>query len=240
MLSKKKINGKGILIHGDCLDIMKGIPDNTFDVAFTSPPYAMETKNTQSNYKNKYISKESMTLKEWHKFLFEFTDELLRVCKSHVIINIQTNIQTKKYIYDYIGKYSNEIKQFIIWYKPNAQPSGTPNAFSNSYEIILVLSNKVKRVKASSTFCRNVIVENVNNNKEFHKIHRAVMNKNISDWCIKELTRKGDYVIDPFGGMGTTAVSCIEQGRKFLYIEKEEIYCKRAYKRIKEYLESEK
>lgn len=200
------------------------------------PPYALETRNTKSNYKNKYINKESMTFPEWHNFLFKFTDELLRICKSHVIINIQPNIQTKKYIYDYIGHYSKAIKQMIIWYKPNGQPSSTPNAFSNSYEFILVLSNKVKRVKANSKFIRNIIVENVNTNNEYKDIHKAIMNKKVADWCIKELTKEGDVVIDPFGGLGTTAICCIEQKRKFIYIEKEEIYCKEAYKRIKQYL----
>lgn len=234
MSNKKKIKGKGFLINGDCLEVMRTIPDNTFDVAFTSPPYAMERpKNLDIGWKQKYITQENMSPKQWFDFCVQFTDELLRVCKSHIVINIQPNITTKKYVYKFIGKYSDIIKQIIIWTKPNAQPSGTPNAFSNSYEFIFVLSNKVKRVKATSKFCRNVIVENVNANNDYKNIHKAVMNKKVADWCIKELTKEGDCVIDPFGGMATTAICCIEQNRKFCYIEKEKIYCKEAYKRIK-------
>ena len=61
----------------------------------------------------------------------------------------------------------------------------------------------------------NVLVQNINPNKEFASIHRAVMSKQFSDECIKEFTVEGDTVLDPFMGMGTTGVSCKEQKRNF-------------------------
>ena len=43
-----------------------------------------------------------------------------------------------------------------------------------------------------------------------------------------------DIVLDPFGGSGTTAVACINTGRKYLVIEKDPHYCEIARARVKE------
>jgi site-specific DNA-methyltransferase (adenine-specific) len=54
---------------------------------------------------------------------------------------------------------------------------------------------------------------------------------------IKELisltTKKGDLVLDPFMGSGTTAVACKELGRDFIGFEISDEYCNHAEKRIK-------
>ena len=65
----------------------------------------------------------------------------------------------------------------------------------------------------------------VNSQNEFAEIHHAVMPKKLSDLCIYEFSDKGDFVIDPFMGMGTTAMSCIDLKRNYFGFE----ICKEYY-----------
>ena len=44
-------NGKITLIHGDCMDYMRGLPDKAFDLAIVDPPY-FEGPNKPGFYRN--------------------------------------------------------------------------------------------------------------------------------------------------------------------------------------------
>lgn len=85
---KKKIKNKGILINGDCLEVLKTIPDDTFDVAFTSPPYNRKRNDKYTFYDD--------IIEDYFNFLVSFTNELLRVSKRHIFINIQKQYYNKK------------------------------------------------------------------------------------------------------------------------------------------------
>jgi len=52
-------------------------------------------------------------------------------------------------------------------------------------------------------------------------------------WLINQFTDPEDIVLDPFMGSGTTAISCIHLGRKFIGIEINESYFNTACERIK-------
>ena len=160
---------------------------------------------------------------------------MLRVSKKWVIYNVQGLSKNRANVYKLIGRYADRIHDIIIWHKPNGCPSSTKHAISNTYEYILLLKcDGVKRVPANSDFYRNVIYMPVNANKEFNKIHRAVMSKNLCDELIKEFTSEGDLVLDPFSGLGTTGVSCIEQNRNYLGIELCEDYINASRDRLEE------
>lgn len=58
------------------------------------------------------------------------------------------------------------------------------------------------------------------------------MPQKLSDIIIANLTFKGDFVLDPFSGLGTTAISCIKYGRKFYGIEIFEEYYNISKQRI--------
>ena len=225
------------VVLGDCLPNLKNIEDNTFDVTFTSPPYADSGNNNDwENYEKrgdksccthkKYISVESYNGEDWLNWQINIIDECLRVSKKMVIYNIGAILNNRVNVYKLIGHYAENLKDDIIWYKPNGLPSSTKGALSNTYEHILLIQKDMKQtIKVNSDFFRNVIVLPTNPNRKYAKIHKAIMNKELSDICIREFTNEGDLVLDPFMGSGTTALSCIDLHRNYYGYE----ICKEYY-----------
>jgi site-specific DNA-methyltransferase (adenine-specific) len=69
-------------------------------------------------------------------------------------------------------------------------------------------------------------------------IHPTLKPLALMEYLIQSYTNKGDLVIDPFMGSGTTGVACQRLGRLFIGIEKEKQYFDTAVKRIKEAVEN--
>ena len=55
------------------------------------------------------------------------------------------------------------------------------------------------------------------------------------EWLVKLVTRKGQIVLDPFLGSGTTLLACKKSGRKCIGIERESEYIEIAKERIKNF-----
>ena len=101
--------------------------------------------------------------------------------------------------------------------------------------VLILKPDGVKGCDVNSKFYTNVIVNNINPNKDYAKIHRAVMNKDFCSEIIKEFTQENDIVLDPFMGLGTTALCCMEQNRKFVGFELCETYITEMAKRLDNY-----
>lgn len=207
------------LLNGDCLELMKDITDKSIDISFTSPPY-----NRKRNDKYKFYDD---SLQDYFGFLCRFTDELLRVTKKHVFVNIQKNYYNKEDVFKYIGKYSNKIKEIIIWEKTNPMPASGKN-ITNSYEFFIVLGDEP--LKSNYTYTKNILSTSVNSNMP--KEHKAVMKQEVSDWFINNFTNENDIVLDCFMGLGTTGKSCLKNNRRFVGIELNENYFNIAKKNI--------
>ena len=207
------------LYNADCLEVMKTMPDKSVPVAFTSPPY-----NRKRNDKYKYYDDR---IDDYYKFMCDFTDELLRIAYRNVFINIQKNYYNKKDVHKYIGKYSDKIYENFIWVKSNPLPANGLNV-TNSYEYVLCFG---MWLKSNKTYTKNSLTTSV---AKMHKDHKAVMNQEVSDFFISNFTQDNDEIIDPFGGLMTTGLSCIKYNRNFIGIEKSKEYYDIAVKRIED------
>lgn len=233
------------IILGDCLENLKLIEDNSFDITFTSPPYGdigtesfedIKSKGKGNNpygIHRKYLNVEQH-IDDWYEWQVKIIDECLRVCKKWVVYNIGAIKTNRENVYKLIGHYADRIHDIIIWNKPNGLPTPNIGSISNTYEFILLIKKNPKdMIHVHSHNFRNVINEGVNSQNEFAHIHHAVMNKRVSDICINEFSEEGDIVLDPFMGMGTTAMSCIDLKRKYYGFEICEEYYNKCLERIK-------
>ena len=222
----------------DCLDGMKKMDSKSVDISFTSPPYndsGNETLHVSESHNShkKYLHVENRV--DWLDWQIECIDEMLRVSKKYVIYNIQAIINNRKNVYKLIGHYNDRIHDILIWNKTNGAPTSTPHKISNTYEFIIVLKcDGVNGVDVNSDFYRNVITLPINSFGEYTKIHKAVMSKDLCKEVVGEFSKKGETVLDPFMGLGTTALCCQDLNRNFIGFEIVEEYYNICNKRLEE------
>jgi len=133
----------------------------------------------------------------------------------------------------------------IAWFKVNPPPNLSCRYFTHSTEtIIWAAKNK------DSRHCFNYdLMRKLNNNKQMlsfwsikapgaeEKIygkHPTQKPLQLLDRIVLASTKRGDVVLDPFNGSGTTGISSLREGRQYIGIELEEEYLKVSVKRLKD------
>lgn len=205
------------IYNGNCFDLFEQLDDKSIDVVFTSPPYNRKRNDKYTFYND--------TLVDYYSFLMYFIEESRRVARDKVIVNIQTNYYNQSEVYHIIGTYADMIKQIIIWEKTNPMPASGHN-ITNAYEMFIVIGDKP--LKSNTTYTKNLISTSVNSSMP--KEHKAVMKQEVSDWFIEKFTKEGDTILDPFMGVGTTAISCKKMNRNYIGFEMIKEYCDMAEK----------
>jgi len=217
------------LFQGDALEILKEMQNDYVDHVFTSPPYNIgRSRSIQSKAKGKYEHFEDSN-ENYFDWCTKIIDQLLRVSSGYVFWNIQANSQNKKDVFKLIGHYADILEQNFIWYKPNATPSSKQYYVSNVVEYILCFSKS--KVKGNKHFLRNHV--EINKGTKYIKNLNAQMPLSLADHFIKNYTQKGEIVLDPFLGSGTTGVVCMNRQRSFIGIELVPEYLEIAKERIK-------
>lgn len=206
--------------------------DKSVDCVITSPPYNRVRNDTYKFYDDNKT--------DYFELIDRFTEECLRVCKGYTIINIQQNHFNKHEIFKWVGKYYKNICGVVVWTKNNPQPGNNyheddnTRSIGNAFEYIFVLSEDGHDFRAyGKERTYNHISSNVNT--EHQEGHGAVMPEKICKWLIQKFTKKGDLILDPFFGTGTTGVCAIDLGRHYVGIEITEEYYKIAQSRIDDF-----
>ena len=123
------------LYLGDCLEVLKKLPDSCVDLIFTSPPYADQRKNTYGGiHPNKYV--------EW---FLPISEQLLRVLKptGSFVLNIKERVvngERSTYVIELILEMKKQgwfWTEEYIWHKKNCYPGKWPNRFRDAWERLL-------------------------------------------------------------------------------------------------------
>ena len=198
------------IYNEDCFITMSKMPDNFVDVSFTSPPYNRKRNDKYTFYDD--------TIVDYFGFLKRTINELLRVTKGNIYLNIQKNYYNKKDVFDLIGYFSKDIYDIVVWEKSNPLPA-SGLSITNAYELILVFG---KSFKSNRTYTKNHITTSVNRMPPEHK---AVMHPDVAKYFINNFTKEGDVIYDPFMGIGTTALIASQKNRQYIGSEISKEYC---------------
>ena len=251
------------LRHGDCLELMKNIPDGAVDLTVTSPPYD--------------------NLRTYNGFSWDFENtarELLRITKNGgVVVWIVGDSYDKKG-----SETLTSFKQALFFkeigfnvhdtmiYQKNSYPFPPSNRYYQQFEYMFVLSKgkpktanllrqKTKWRKDTNqvSTCRNAdgstsamkyekgkedrILDNVwlintgymrTTKDKFAYKHPAMFPEELCEKHILSWSNEGDIIFDCFMGSGTTGKMAVLNNRKFIGIELDEGYFNIAKKRIEE------
>ena len=216
------------IYQGNCLDLIKGMPDNFVDVCFTSPPY--------NRVRNDVYEKYDDTLQDYCKMLCDITDEMLRVSKGYVIVNLQCHAFNKVEFYTYLGKYADKINGTVIWHRTNPRPSSNydeetnTRSITNAFEYFFVIKDGQSFRSYGRDNFNNVIQSTVN--PFTVDGHKAIMHRDVCMTMLSKFTKENDTILDPFFGTGTTGVCALSLGRHFIGFEIVPDYIKYAEQRI--------
>jgi|TARA_B100000287_G_scaffold353590_1_gene343465 DNA modification methylase len=130
------------------------------------------------------------------------------------------------------------LRQDIIWNKPNPMPESVRDRCTKSHEYIFLLSKSqnyyfdVDAIKEPTRRKRSVwdITK-----KPYKDAHFAVFPPDLIEPCIKAGSERGDIILDPFMGSGTTAMVSKQLGRDYIGCELHEEYGKLIQDRLQPY-----
>lgn len=243
---------KNTVVLGDVRDILKEIPDESFHLTFTSPPYYnARDYSIYPSYKV-YLN----FLEEVFKHTYAKTKEgrFLIVNTSPVIVpRISRQYSSKRYpipfdIHNFLIEMGWEFIDDIIWVKPEASVKNRnagflqhrkPLAYKPNARTEYLMVYRKQTDKLIDWNIRQYSWDTVKESKvkdgyetsnvweidpKFDKVHSAVFPIDLCKRVIEYYSFKGDLVFDPFGGSGTFGRTAKYLDRYFFLTEKEPKY----------------
>lgn len=121
----------GVMMLGNCSNLIENLPANSIDLIVTSPPYAEKRKGVYGG----------IPADEYADWLFDISVKMMNVLKpsGSLIINIKegtVNGQKETYVLEYILKMAKQYRwsESFIWNKPNPFPTGSPKRLKDAWE----------------------------------------------------------------------------------------------------------
>ncbi len=242
------------LYLGDSLKIMKTFTDNSFDLIFADPPYFLS--NGGITCKSGKVA--SVFKADWDKshginndfvFNLKWLKETKRLLKETGTIWISGTMHNIYQIGYALQKLDFKLLNEIIWFKPNAPPNLSKKYFTHSHET-LIWARKSKKIPHKFNYLLTKAFEDKLNykNKQTRSVWVIPSTPATEKTCGKHPTQKpfellkrivlsssekGDKILDPFVGSGTTAVVSKKYSRKFVGIDNQEKYLKIAVRRLR-------
>ena len=244
---------KNKIVNGNCIEELKKIPEKSFDLIFADPPYNLQLGENLERPDNSKVSSVNdlwdkfKDFESYDKFSNRWLEECKRVLKDNGsiwVIGSYHNIFRLGY---HLQNLEFWILNDVIWRKNNPMPNFRGARFTNAHET-LIWASKNKKSKYTFNYqslkCLNDDLQMrsdwllpICNGKERlkkkgKKIHSTQKPESLLHRIILATTNKGDYILDPFLGTGTTAVVAKKLGREFYGIEKNKKYFVESKKRI--------
>ncbi len=213
------------LIRGDCLEVMKAIPDESIDLVVTDPPY-------QINYKSKWnlngnTSKSILGDNDYNLIKLAIS-EMYRVLKNNSAAYIFCSPKKIDYFMECCKESGFVIKNIIIWVKNNWTSGDLKAQFGQQYEIILLL-NKGRKYFNGKRLSDVWYFDRISFQHQHHPNEKPIR---LLEQCILKHSNESNIILDPFMGSGSTGIASLDTGRNFIGIEKDVKYFEIAKQRI--------
>ena len=202
------------ILNIDCLEHMRKIPDNFYDLCLTDPPYGigMDGKvgingaGRAKEYQNKNWDKSTPSK--------EIFDEIIRVSKNQIIFGAN----------HFIDKIPYSSSCWLFWDKDNKE------SFFADGE--LAWTNFKTAVRVYKFRWHGMLQQDMANKEERH--HPTQKPVELFKMILRDYAIKNDYtkIFDPFMGSGTTAIACKSLGLDYVGCELDKDYYEIINKRL--------
>lgn len=232
------------IYHIDVLDGLRQLDDNSIDCGITSPPYnklgLLKGKKQKGGDWNGYITydnfDDNMDESDYESWQINILNEIQRVLKPGG--SFFYNHKNRRYNKSehspltWISKSYINLYQTIIWDR-KADVNNSKHFFQPVYELVFWLTKDNKKsprfFKKNLKHQKNIWIISPKSNLP----HPAPFPEELVEQCILSTTQTGDIILDPFMGIGTTAVTANKLGRNFIGFEKSKEYLEIANDNVK-------
>lgn len=229
------------VIQGDCLSVIKSIEDNSVDLVIADPPY-----NLGKDYGN---DSDNLGFTEYIDFSRKWLIECNRVLKNNGTIYVFIGFRYISYLYSIMEQDLNmSFVNWICWHY--TQGIGKKKGFSARHDDILMFSKSnnytfnLDSIRIPQKYYRkvnNMRGANPGDVWEVSHIHYCQKNRQphptqkpeaLMERMVLASSNRGDTVLDPFCGSGTTLRVCQQLGRNAIGIELNETYVAQCKERL--------
>lgn len=234
--------------HGDCLELMKNIPDKSIDMILCDLPYEVTARQSW----DVIIPFESLW--EHYNRITKITSPIVLFATEPFRTKlIYSNLNNFKYdliwaknkTTGFLNAKKQPLRQHesvLVFYRKhciyNPQKT-TGHKPVNSYEhkdgdrsLVYGKTSKIKGGGSTERYPTSILYFPVVNNDDPNKKHSAQKPVPLLEYLIKTYTNENDLVLDNCAGSGSTLVAAKNLNRQFIGIEKEEKYYEIAKKRL--------
>ncbi len=245
-----------LVFEGDCLEMLRAVPDGSIQLIVTSPPYNIGKPYEQKCPLDRYVDWQESVIRECVRVLNPTGSICWQVgnfVKAGSIVPIDV------LLHPVFSRQGLKMRNRIIWHFEHGLHC--TRRFSGRYETIVWYTKSddylfdldpvrvpqkypgkkhFKGPRAGSYSCNPKgknpgdvwVIPNVKSNHVEKTGHPCQFPVELVERLVLSTTSKGDWVLDPFAGVGTTMVAAVRQGRRGAGAELVAEYCAEARRRI--------
>ncbi len=242
------------ILAGDCIEVMRGLPDACADLVFADPPYNLQLKRELHRPDNSLVDAVDDA---WDRFAsFEAYDAFTRawLAEARRLLKPDGAIWV-------IGSYHNVFRlgaalqdagfwllNDVIWRKSNPMPNFRGKRLTNAHETLIWAARSEQSRYTFNYEAMKALNEGLQMRSDWTiplctgserlktaaggKAHPTQKPEALLHRVLVASSRQGDVVVDPFFGTGTTGAVARRLGRRFIGIEREAEYRVAAERRI--------
>ncbi|MDT9011972.1 site-specific DNA-methyltransferase [Novosphingobium sp. APW14] len=243
----------GRILDGDCIEAMRSLPDASIDMIFADPPYNLQLGGDLSRPDGSHVDAvtdhwdQFDSFAAYDKFSREWLTEARRLLKpngSLWVIGSYHNIFRLGAMLQDMGFW---ILNDIVWRKANPMPNFKGTRFTNAHETLIWCSMGEKAKYTFNYRAMKTLNDELQMRSDWvlpicggqerlkkggHKVHPTQKPEALLYRVMLATTNKGDVVLDPFFGTGTTGAVAKRLGREWIGCERESDYREAALERI--------
>ena len=249
-----------VVTESDTLETLKKLPDSSFKLAVSSPPYNIGKEYEKQIELQNYLDWQSDILKELARVV---SDDGSIVWQVGNFIDNGEVFPLDIYFYPIIKSLGFQLRNRIVWHFDHGLHA--TKRFSGRYEVLLWFTKtkdytfNLDSVRVPSKYpgklhykgdkkgqpsgnplgknpsdywtiisqeWENGIIEipNVKSNHPEKTSHPCQFPIELIERCVLALTNEDDWVIDPFGGVGSSLIAAIKNGRRGMVIDRDSQY----------------
>ncbi len=244
------------ILVGDCIEELRGLPPASVHAIFADPPYNLQLRGALHRPDHSLVDAVD---DDWDRFADyatydRFTREWLTECRR---------VLRKDGTLWLIGSYHNVFRlgtalqdlgfwilNDVIWRKANPMPNFRGRRFTNAHETLIWAARGQEAKYRFNYAAMKALNDDLQMRSDWYiplctgnerlrdddgnKVHPTQKPEALLHRVILSCTQRGDVILDPFLGSGTTAAVARRLGRHYVGIERDPTYAAAAEKRIRE------